>query len=40
MKRKLRSRVIYGEGIKTNQEFSSYTFIKPKGTFKINKLED
>ena len=30
----------YGEGIKTNQEFSNYTFIKPKGTFKINKLED
>ena len=29
--------VVYGDGIETKQDFSNYTFIKPRGTFKMEK---
>ena len=31
---------VYGDGIKTKQDFSNYTFIKPRGTFKVEKKKD
>lgn len=28
---------VYGDGIRTKQDFSTYTFIRPRGTFEIDK---